>query len=79
MFWPIFFGNFRNLGVFLFFFHAFFLFSNVLVFFGWGDVNNFGGDVYLNCLKGSVHKPLYRSWKLDGYMLHDCIFNANVR
>lgn len=40
--------NFRNLGVFFFTFC--FLFSNCL-FFCWGDVNNFGGDVYLNCLR----------------------------
>ena len=79
MFWPIFFGNFRNLVFFCFFFHVLFFVLECSGVVCWGDVNNFGGDVYLNCLKGLVNKPLYRSWKLDRYRLHDYIFNANVR
>lgn len=52
VFWPKFFGNFRNLGVFFVFFSRCFFFvlecSGVVC---WGDVNNFGRDVYFNCLR----------------------------
>lgn len=64
--------------VFFCFFHVLFFVLELSVFFCWGDVNNFLGDVYLNCLRDwfTSHYTGPGSLTVTCYMTCSYIFNG---